>query len=286
VAAVTDPFSLYPPYENAVLTATVAGKPAAAFSVRKGQGENAVRDEEVWRQAMLKVMTSVFRNLESSVPRAQMTKNVVGSHMRFVEQLPLQAIIQKLARSISGLNALKLLQDNGFLQEHAVIKRTLDEIDEDVLFLSYAEIRQEYTERHKNYLAWFWQEEFNHANTIRSTATRPTVSRKEIRAYISKVISADDPHTALTASRVIYNAYSGYVHAASPQVMDMCLGEPPRFQLNGTTVLYRLQSAYEDTWNYHYRAYCTLCTANMAFGNDVNTKMMMDFLREVDKARA
>jgi hypothetical protein len=46
---------------------------------------------------------------------------------RFKEHDLLQAIVQKLARVISGLSATSLLLNNGYLQEHGAIQRMLDE---------------------------------------------------------------------------------------------------------------------------------------------------------------
>ena len=32
---------------------------------------------------------------------------------------------------------------------------------------------------------------------------------------------------------MLTKAYSGFIHAASPHIMDMCGGVPPRFDING-----------------------------------------------------
>ena len=37
-----------------------------------------------------------------------------------------------------------------------------------------------------------------------------------------------DPSRGIGVARTVSKAYSGYVHAASPQIMDMYDGDPPR----------------------------------------------------------
>lgn len=52
---------------------------------------------------------------------------------RYEEKTLLQALIQKLARMVSGLHAARLLCDNGFLQEQRALQRMLDEFHEDLV---------------------------------------------------------------------------------------------------------------------------------------------------------
>lgn len=71
-----------------------------------------------------------------------------------------QALVQKLARVVSGLNAVRVLHDAGFIQDQGAIQRMLDEFEEDVNFLALAEITGKRMVSHDNYLTWFWQEEY------------------------------------------------------------------------------------------------------------------------------
>ena len=57
---------------------------------------------------------------------------------RYKEKTIQQAMVQKLARVVSGLHAAWLLLENGFLQEQAAVQRMLDEFHEDILFLAFA----------------------------------------------------------------------------------------------------------------------------------------------------
>jgi hypothetical protein len=133
-----------------------------------------------------------------------------------------QALVQKLARVVSGLHAIRFLWEVGFLQEQASLQRVFDEITEDISFLAFSVTYNDSTEAHKTYLDAFFQEEFDQNDAVASSIERATVSRKKIRAYIDRVVSgAKGSSKNLDASRTVSKAYSGYVHAASPQIMDM-----------------------------------------------------------------
>ena len=61
---------------------------------------------------------------------------------RYKEKTIHQAMVQKLARVVSGLHAARLLLENGLLQEQAAVQRMLDEFHEDILFLAFAVIKE------------------------------------------------------------------------------------------------------------------------------------------------
>jgi hypothetical protein len=108
----------------------------------------------------LTVMGNAFQRLEQQVPPPQKQPWKDSFVFRYKEQTIEQALIQKLARSISGLHAVDMLLLHGLLQEQGVIHRTLDEIHQDIFFLAAAVTNDSVTERHKQYLASFWAEAF------------------------------------------------------------------------------------------------------------------------------
>ena len=162
---------------------------------------------------------------------------------RYAEKTIHQALVQKLARLVSGLHAARLLMEAGFVQEQAALQRILDEITEDISFLSFAVVSGESTPWHKTYLDAFFQEEFDPSAVVASSGDRAAVPRKKIRAYMDRVASGPKGSSKhLDASRTVSKAYSGYVHAASPQIMDMYGGNPPRFHVRGMRGTERLWS--------------------------------------------
>lgn len=204
---------------------------------------------------------------------------------RYAEKTIHQALVQKLARLVSGLRAARLLLDAGFLQEQAALQRILDEITEDISFLSFSVILGNSESSHKNYLDYFYQEEFDPNDAIASSKDRAMVLRKKIRAYLDRCLN--DPKGSrknLDASKTVSKAYSGFVHAASPQIMDMYGGTPPRFHMRGMLGTERETEHRADLWNYFYRGIVAFSFVAKAFGDE---KLFLsirdfeaDFLRE------
>ena len=104
------------------------------------------------------------------------------------------------------------------------------------------------------------------------------VSRQKIRAYIARAEGqAIDPSRAGEVSRTVSKAYSGYVHAASPHIMDMYGGKPPRFQLRGMRGTPRQNEHRKDLWNSFYRGILVFAFAVKAFGDDELFSQISDF---------
>ena len=188
---------------------------------------------------------------------------------RYKEQTIYQAIIQKLARVTSSLNATIILMENGYYQEQAVMHRVLDELNEDITFLCIGVIKNDIKDLHKKYLEAFWEEEFDQESSLKSTQKRPMVRREKIQAYINYQEEAgDDPSTGKEAARTVSKAYSGFVHAASPQVMEMYGGSPSNFHVRGMRGTPRELEYRDEIWNYYYRTLTSFALATKAFGDE------------------
>lgn len=214
-------------------------------------------------------MVQAFERLEQQVPSPQSVSWKDGFVFRHMEKTIQQALVQKLARVISGLHAIDVLLINGFVQEQGVLNRTLDEISEDIAFLAAAITNDTVTDLHKQYLEAFYEEEFdNPESPIDSTQKRSYPPRRKIRAYITRVLGEGlNPSKTLDAGETISKAYSGFVHAASPHIMDMCGGDPPRFHLAGMKGTPRIREHVDDAWNYFYRGLITTVLVAKALGD-------------------
>lgn len=219
-------------------------------------------------QAALENMSRTVHGLASRVPPPRRVPYKTSFTFRYVEKTIEQAIIQKLARVVSTLNAAYLLMSHGFVQEQGALQRVLHEMHEDVIFLCYARVFNDFTPLHQEFLDAFYEEEFDAETAMESTQKRPMVSRKKIQAYIArKEGSGLDPSTGVELSRTITKAYSGYVHAASPHIMDMYGGSPPKFQVDGMLGTQRHAEHRQDLWNYFYRSILNFGLAAKAFGD-------------------
>ncbi len=188
---------------------------------------------------------------------------------RYVEKTVHQALVQKLARLVSGLHAARLLLEAGFLQEQAALQRILDEITEDISFLSFSVILGNSEPSHKNYLDYFYQEEFDPNDVVVSSKERAMVPRKKIRAYLDRCVNGPKGSSKhLDASKTVSKAYSGFVHAASPQIMDMYGGVPPQFHMRGMHGTKMQAEHRADLWNYFYRGIVAFCFVAKVFGDE------------------
>jgi hypothetical protein len=218
---------------------------------------------------MLDLMDRTFRDFENSMPsKPQIVKLYFGMAFRFKEKDIYQAMIQKLARVQSSVRAARLLLINGFVQEQTILHRTIDETNEDIMFLVYAVTNDVITDLHKRFLEAFWEEEIDESGTIMaSRQKRPMIPRKKIQAYIAKIEGVDlDSSTHQEVMRSISKAYSGFVHGASPHIMDMYGGNPPHFHTNGMLGTPRMIEHSHDLWNYAYRSYLSHIAVAKALG--------------------
>jgi len=95
------------------------------------------------------------------------------------------------------------------------------------------------------------------------------VKRKRIHAYIARIEGTGNDQSRNTEiSRTMSKAYSGFVHGASPQIMDMYLGDPPHFHVRGMIGTIRMTEYEFDIWNYFYRGIMAFGFAAKALGDD------------------
>lgn len=218
----------------------------------------------------LEMMAQAFDTLSRKVGNPERQPMGDGCVYRYKEKSIYQAIVQKLVRVVTGLQAISQLNKAGFLQEQAALQRTLDEFEEDISFLCFGIIYGEITDLHKEYLAAFYEEEFDvPESAVRSTQKRPMISRKKIRAFVSQDRGTGyDQSSTIELGRTISKTYSGYVHGASPQLMELYFGTPPRFHLSGGTRSPLYEDHLEDLLNYYYRSILSFGFAAKAFGEE------------------
>lgn len=242
-----------------------------------------VTADQLYNQAQ-KNMEHTLHQLANRVPHPQHVPYKDSFVFRYIEKSVHQAIVQKLARLVSGLHATRLLMEAGFVQEQAALQRILDEITEDISFLSFSVVYGDSTQL-KVYLDNFFQEEFDQNDTVASSSERASVPRRKIRAYIDRITSGPKGSSKhLDASRTVSKAYSGFVHAASPQIMDMYGGSPPRFHVRGMRGTERHLEHRADLWNYFHRGILAFAFAAKAFGDEELFNSIGKFSDEFVKA--
>lgn len=231
-------------------------------------------------ELMLDLMDRSFRDFENGIPtKPVFTKMSFGTVFRYKEKDIYQAIIQKLARAQSAVRAAYVLLKNGYCQEQAILHRVIDETNEDIIFLVYAVTNDSITDLHKSFLDAFWEEEIDESVAmIDSKQKRPMIPRKKIRAYIAKIEGNNlDPSRSVELSRTISKTYSGYVHGASPQIMDMYGGNPSHFYTKGLLGTPIIEAYTWDLWNYMYRTFLSHLLVAKALGAEEHVKIMNQY---------
>ncbi|NOX64893.1 MAG: hypothetical protein GXO85_03630 [Chlorobi bacterium] len=229
-------------------------------------------------EIILDLMDRTFRDFENSIPSKPVFVEMPFGRMafRYKEKDIYQALIQKLAKAQSTVRAAYFLLKNGYVQEQAILHRVIDEINEDILFLVYAVTIDKITDLHKRYLEAFWEEEIDESGKIiDSKQKRPMIPRQKIRAYIAKIENPYlDPSNGIELSRTLSKAYSGFVHAASPHIMDMYCGNPPHYHTKGMLGTPRIEEHADDLWNYMYRTYLSHIGVAKALGAEKHVEIL------------
>jgi hypothetical protein len=230
-------------------------------------------------QPILRALEVAFRQIETKIPQPVQGPD---GRFRFQEQTIQQAIVQKLARLISGLHSVEVLLERGLFQEQGMIQRAVDEIEEDIWFLALAVINNDVTDRHQEYLQYFYTEEFADPNdVVGSRLSRGMVKRDRIRAYVhGNSLSGAELGRANEVGKTITKAYSGYIHGASPHIMDMYF--PQGFDVSGALKRYRYASHKRDARNVYYRAITAMAVAAKAFGDETLFASLHGFASKVD----
>lgn len=218
----------------------------------------------------LEMMGRSFGALSQKVGEPELRPIGDGHVYRYKDKSIYQAIVQKLAGVVTGLQAIRLLNKAGFLQEQAALQRMVGEFEEDIAFLCFAITFRDSTALHEEYLAAFYEEEFDVPDSaIDSTQKRPMIPRRKIRAFICKDRGTGyDQSSTIEVVRTISKTYSGYVHGASPQLMELYYGRPPKFHLWGATDSPLYEDHTDDLLNYYYRSILSFAFSAKAFGEE------------------
>lgn len=224
-----------------------------------------------------------FHELESGLPKAKLIDLGDSKALRYSDETLEIAIIQKLARYVSGLNASLLLLDHSYTQEIGALFRTLDEFQEDISFLALPlTTDHEVTKTHERYLQHFFQEEFdNPNNAILSTQKREMIPRQKIRSVLANSgVLGMNPSDSIELSRTISQVYSGYVHGASCHICEMIGDEPLRYHLKGSDRQYEFSYNY---WDYAFRGLVSMVVSAKALGNVSVAQECREYLEYFEK---
>lgn len=221
------------------------------------------------RQEALAAMQQCFVRLEKQVPSPQIVE-IAGSPVpRFENKGLREAILQKLARLISGLWAVEVLLVPGLVQEIGVLFRVLDDIRDDIAFLASPLTGGVHTDKHDQYLEAFYGDRVFHGMGTKTPIQKPNlVPQRKIRAHVANThLTGAHRANMIAAGEDLSVAFSGHVHASSETIMETYGGNPPHFHVDGmrnTPIL----AGYEDlAYGHVFRGLMTTAIAAKAFGD-------------------
>jgi hypothetical protein len=174
---------------------------------------------------------------------------------RYSENTAYHVAFLKAVRMVSGLNASLNLLSGGYYLEIMVVLRTVDDFFSDILFILENVELNTLSDVQKQFMEDFFQEEFvNPNNPLENTKRRSTVPRRKIWASVARQIGQyANPSDAQKILQVTNDAFSGYVHGAYPQIMELCGGKPPRFHMNGVVASPRIEACFKQISFYLHR---------------------------------
>ena len=227
--------------------------------------------DQIYEQTLSR-LERVVSSLAKQVPQPKLQNFGDFCAFRYEERTIRQAIVQKLARMVSTLDGARLLHSRGFVQEQASLQRILGEIQEDIQFLVFGLFNDDHeSSLHRDYLDDFFQEEFDADTAVESTQKRRMTPRKRIQAYLAyESFTQFDPSTTKELLRTVSKVYSGYVHAASPQLMDMYgpgSGQG-KFYMRGMIEHPAYEAYRDDLRNYLFRSVHMCAISAKAFGDE------------------
>lgn len=171
------------------------------------------------------VVKAAISGMASAVSGPALTPTPTGHRSyRYAEKSLEQALVLKSVRMESALQGAAVLVDARLVLDAGATFRILDELSSDLMFLAGPSRFGNREPKHDEYLAEFFQEEFDHPDPMQSSQTRRRVSRRDVRAYIARTYSemAGAPVSTMSAVyETIDSAMSGYVHGAAVHILDV-----------------------------------------------------------------
>jgi len=188
--------------------------------------------------------------------------------VRFTEMTPEEALLLKFGRLVSLNKVLAILIKAGFIQEQCIIQRCIEETNEDIAFISANVTGTAHSEKFELQLNNFWKEDFEDPNNPAETIVPRWFSRKGIPAFLNRLVPDGDASRADKADKVLNSMYSGFVHSAAPQILELYDLDQRAFLTDGLLGTNRHIDYVVDAKNVIYRSLCSAGFVGKAFGSE------------------
>jgi hypothetical protein len=193
-----------------------------------GETPNRMNKIDIYREAIDK-LEKVVGVFEEELEKPELV------HGTFVYNSPTvkHVCMLKGVRIVSGLNALLVLLQAGYVTEMGVLVRTIGDCINDMYFL--LENFPEPTPEVEKYLANFFSGSIDEVEILENEKKIYRTKARKIYASRARLLSE---HINFPVGQdmvyKVYSAYSGYVHSGYPSIMELYGGDPPNeFRVQG-----------------------------------------------------
>jgi hypothetical protein len=202
-----------------------------------------------------------FHNLDCIIQKPIFDPQLSEWRYRYLDNLTCAHL--KAAKLLSNNRAMYSLIKAGYLQEAAALVRISDDLIHEIHFSIVTEGPALY-----RFLGAFYAEEFaDHEQPLKSGKGRDTIPARKIRSsFANSNLHTMNASTVQEISTTIHRIYSGYIHGAYPQIMELYGGDPPKFHINGSSNPWVRDALRECMASYIYRSLVSLAMISHSIG--------------------
>lgn len=179
--------------------------------------------------------------------------------------------VLKAVRIVSGLYSMRLLVENGMIEESGVLARTITHFQTEIEFVQEAHETGEPTKKQQEIVDSFFKKKHRIPDLDKDIPKAPTVGRKYVRASIARTL---EPFAEYNRTRRILEAVDygldGYVHGEYPHTMELYqMGDAFRrgkFRMSGMLGTPGLKTWQWQLVNNILKSYNSLCLIANTFG--------------------
>ena len=185
----------------------------------------------------LDALASLYSEFVALVPHPRFIGEPGRQWWRFPNDRPAELILVKLARIVSGLNAIAVLLENYYTVEANVVLRTVDDFVDEVTFLLEGLQAGKLNVPQQQFVKDFFAEQVKSPDELLSAARSPDRAKKRhVQAAQGRYLGPSNPDRFQRMARAIDDTLNGYVHGAYPHSMELWVGNQSggRFTLAGT----------------------------------------------------
>jgi hypothetical protein len=189
-------------------------------------------------EEQLEPLDRTIRLLTASLDAPRLRKSVEWHGYRYDAPRVMHFCLIKLVSAVSAFSAAIKLARDGYLQEVAVLMRTLVECTTHIEFVLEPFSSEEHRKIAETYVQEFFEDGERGAGAEVRKAQVPQGKVHEALGKTLDDIAAamgdpKDRKSAVALYRDIYRTYSNYVHAKYPECMDLYGGRPGQFHTHG-----------------------------------------------------